>query len=136
MKEQYGHFLEHGASTMHLPFPLLLLGRVLFVSYFIAMGMSHLINFREHSLLLKRKGVPLPRAATLLTVVMMVGGGGFVLFDWHGWIGSALLFGIIFPAPFFLHRFWNETDSYMRLSEFAHMLKALSLAGAAILLLL
>jgi len=62
-------------------------------------------------------------------------GGIFVLFDWHGWIGSVLLFGIIFPAPFFLHRFWNETDSYMRLSEFAHMLKDLSLAGAAILLL-
>ncbi len=120
---------------MHLPFSVLLIGRILFVSYFIAMGMSHLLNFREHSALLKRKGVPLPRAATLLTVVMMVTGGLFVLFDWHGWIGSALLFGIIFPAPFFLHRFWNETDSYMRLSEFAHMLKDLSLAGAAILLL-
>lgn len=120
---------------MHLPFSLVLLGRILFVSYFVAMGMSHLLNFREHSALLKRKGVPLPRAATVLTVVMMVTGGFFVIFDWHGWIGSALLFGIIFPAPFFLHRFWNETDSYLRLSEFAHMLKDLSLAGAAILLL-
>ncbi len=120
---------------MHLPFPVQLVGRLLFVSYFIAMGMSHLLNFTEHSALLKRKGVPLPKAATLLTVVMMVTGGLFILFDWNGWIGSALLFGIIFPAPFFLHKFWNETDSYLRLSEFAHMLKDLSLAGAAILLL-
>jgi putative oxidoreductase len=120
---------------MSLPFPVLLLARLLFVSYFIAMGMSHLLNFREHSALLKRKGVPLPRAATVLTVVMMVIGGLFVIFDWHSWLGSALLFGIIFPAPFFLHRFWNETDSYLRLSEFAHMLKDLSLAGATILLL-
>lgn len=120
---------------MHLPFLVLLLARLLFVSYFIAMGMSHLLNFREHSALLKRKGVPLPRAATILTVVMMVFGGLFVLLDWHSWIGPALLFGIIFPAPFFLHRFWNETDSYLRLSEFAHMLKDLSLAGAAILFL-
>lgn len=120
---------------MQLPFSLILLGRVLFVTYFISMGMSHLINFREHSLLLQRKGVPFPRATTILTVVMMVGGGIFVLFDWHSWIGSALLFGIIFPAPFFLHRFWHETDSYMRLSEFAHLVKDLSLAGAAILLL-
>ncbi len=120
---------------MHPSFSLLLLGRLLFVSYFIAMGMSHLLNFRERSALLRRKGVPLPRAATILTVVLTVVGGLFVVFDWHGWIGSALLFGIIFPAPFFLHRFWKETDSYMRLSEFAHMLKDLSLAGAAILLL-
>lgn len=59
-----------------------------------------------------------------------------MLFDRHGWIGSALLFGIIFPAPFFLHRFWNETDPYMRLSEFAHWMKDLSLAGAALPLLL
>ena len=114
---------------------LLLLGRVLFVSYFISMGMSHLLNFPQHSALLARKGVPLPRAATILTVVMMVVGGVLVLFGWHPGTGAALLFGIIFPAPFFLHRFWNETDSYLRLSEFAHMMKDLSLAGAALILL-
>lgn len=58
-----------------------------------------------------------------------------VLFNWHRWIGAGLLFGIIFPAPFFLHHFWNETDSYTRLSEFAHFIKDISLAGAALLLL-
>jgi len=120
---------------MQLPFSVVLLGRILFVTYFISMGLSHLFNFHEHSLLLKRKGVPFPRATTILTVVMMVGGGICVLAFWHRWIGPALLFGIIFPAPFFLHKFWRETDSYMRLSEFAHLVKDLSLAGAAILLL-
>jgi uncharacterized membrane protein YphA (DoxX/SURF4 family) len=114
---------------------LLLLGRILFVSYFISMGMSHLLNFPQHSSLLARKGVPLPRMATILTVVMMVGGGVLLLFAWHQRIGAALLFGIIFPAPFFLHRFWKETDSYMRLSEFAHLMKDLSLAGAALIFL-
>lgn len=120
---------------MHLPIPVLILGRLLFVTYFISMGASHLVNFRDHSLLLRRKGVPLPRAATVLTVIMMVGGGLFFLFDWKSWIGSTLLFGIIVPAPFFLHKFWREQDSYMRLSEFAHLAKDLSLAGAALLLL-
>jgi uncharacterized membrane protein YphA (DoxX/SURF4 family) len=114
---------------------LLLLGRILFVTYFISMGMSHLLNFQEHSSLLRRKGVPLPRAATILTIVMMVGGGLVLLVNWHPAVGAALLFGIIFPAPFFLHRFWNETDSYQRLSEWAHLIKDLSLAGAALTLL-
>jgi len=113
---------------------VLLAARILFVSYFISMGMSHLLRFGEHSALLARKGVPLPRLATLLTIAMMVVGGVLVLFGWHERVGAALLFGIIFPAPFFLHRFWNETDSYMRLSEFAHMMKDFSLAGAALLL--
>jgi putative oxidoreductase len=122
---------------MPLPLPLWLpvAGRTLFVIYFILMGSSHLLNFKEHSALLRRKGVPLPKAATLLTVFMMVVGGILVLFDWHKGIGAALLFGIIFPAPFFLHHFWNETESYSWLSEFAHFIKDISLAGAALLLL-
>ena len=112
-----------------------LIGRTLFVIYFVLMGSSHLFNFREHAALLGRKGVPLPAAATILTVVMMVGGSVLVLFNWHKWIGAAMLFGIIFPAPFFLHHFWNETESYSRLSEFAHFIKDISLAGATLLLL-
>ena len=110
-------------------------GRVLFVLYFLLMGFSHLLNFKEHSTLLRRKGVPLPVAATILTVVMMIGGGALILFNWHRSIGAALLFGIIFPAPFFLHHFWNEKESYPRLSEFAHFIKDISLAGAALVLL-
>jgi putative oxidoreductase len=122
---------------MHIQLPLwfLVVGRILFVSYFMAMGTSHLLKFQEHSAHLARKGVPLPRAATILTVIMMVGGGVLVLFNWHSGLGAVLLFGIIFPAPFYLHRFWNETDWYLRLSEFAHFIKDFSLAGAALLLL-
>jgi uncharacterized membrane protein YphA (DoxX/SURF4 family) len=121
--------------TRQLPLWVPVAGRILFAVYFILMGSSHLVKFREHAALLGRKGVPLPAAATILTIVMMVGGGVLVLFNWHKWIGAALLFGIIFPAPFFLHHFWNETESYSRLSEFAHFIKDLSLAGAALLLL-
>ncbi len=109
-------------------------GRILFIIYFILMGLSHLLNFREHSALLRRKGVPLPVAATVLTVVMMVGGGVLILANWHRAIGAALLFGIIFPAPFFLHHFWNEKESYSKLSEYAHFIKDISLAGAALIL--
>jgi uncharacterized membrane protein YphA (DoxX/SURF4 family) len=118
-----------------LPPSIALAGRILFAFYFLAMGASHLLNFREHSAFIGSKGVPLARAATLLTIVMMLGGGALVLFNWHRSVGAGMMFGIIFPAPFFLHHFWNETDSYMRLSEFAHFIKDLSLAGAALLLI-
>ena len=120
---------------MQVPAWLPMVGRVLFSTYFLAMGMSHLVHFREHSAFIGGKGVPLARSATMLTIVMMVSGGVLVLFNWHTSIGGALLFGIIFPAPFFLHHFWNETDSYLRLSEFAHFIKDLALAGAALLLI-
>jgi putative oxidoreductase len=112
-----------------------MVGRALFAIYFLAMGMSHLVHFRDHSAFIGGKGVPLARTATILTILMMVGGGVLVLFNWHRSVGAALLFGIIFPAPFFLHHFWSETDTYARLSEFAHFIKDLSLAGAALLLI-
>jgi putative oxidoreductase len=79
--------------------------------------------------------VPLARAATILTILMMVGGGFLVMLRWHTSVGALLLFGIIFPAPFFLHHFWNESEAHTKLSEFAHFIKDLSLAGAALLLL-
>ena len=120
---------------VQVPAWLPMVGRVLFSTYFLAMGMSHLVHFREHAAFIGGKGVPLARSATMLTIVMMVSGGVLVLFHWHTSIGGALLFGIIFPAPFFLHHFWNETDSYSRLSEFAHFIKDLALAGAALLLI-
>jgi putative oxidoreductase len=119
---------------VELPMWLPVAGRILFATYFLLMGASHLVHFREHAAFIGRKGVPMARAATMLTIVMMVGGGVLTLLNWHRWIGAGLLFGIIFPAPFFLHHFWNETDSYTRLSEFAHFIKDLSLAGAALLL--
>ena len=75
------------------------LGRILFVTYFISMGMSHLLNFQEHSSLLRRKGVPLPRSATILTIVMMVGGGLVLLFNWHPAVGAALLLGDYVSRP-------------------------------------
>ena len=111
------------------------IGRLLFASYFLAMGASHLIHFRTHSAFIGGKGVPLARWATVLTIVMMISGGALVLFNWHTKLGAVLLFGIIFPAPFFLHHFWKESESYAHLSEFAHFIKDLSLAGAALLLL-
>jgi putative oxidoreductase len=119
---------------MQVPVWLPIAGRILFATYFLLMGASHLVHFREHAAFIGSKGVPMARAATMLTIIMMVGGGVLTLFNWHRWIGAGLLFGIIFPAPFFLHHFWNETDSYTRLSEFAHFIKDLSLAGAALLL--
>jgi hypothetical protein len=69
-------------------------GRVMFASYFLLMGASHLIHFREHSGFLGRKGVPWARAATLLTILMMIGGGLLTMFDWHRSVGAVLLFGI------------------------------------------
>ena len=121
---------------VQLPVWLPLVGRILFASYFLAMGISHLLHFQDHAAFIGGKGRP-ACAARDHPDNPHDGGGRSILtmFNWHRSLGAVLLFGIIFPAPFFLHHFWNETDSYTRLSEFAHFIKDLSLSGAALLLL-
>lgn len=114
---------------------LAIAGRVLFTVYFFVIGFSHLFNFREHATFIGSKGVPWPAAATVATIVMMGGGALLLLLNWHPRAGAALLFGIIFPAPFFLHHWWRHERGLPRLSELAHFTKDLSLAGAALLLL-
>ena len=63
-------------------------GRVMFSSYFLAMGFTHLTHFRKHASFLRGRGVPLAKAATVLTIAMMLAGGALVLFDWHRWLGA------------------------------------------------
>jgi uncharacterized membrane protein YphA (DoxX/SURF4 family) len=77
---------------MPVPAPAWILetGRILFTLYFLLMGGSHLLKFTEHAALLRRKGVPLPAAATALTIVMMIGGSVLVLLNWHRAVGAAL----------------------------------------------
>ena len=69
---------------IYLPVWLLVVGRILFVSYFVTMGTSHLLKFQEHSAHLARKHVPLPRVVTVLTFLMMVGGSLSILFEVPG----------------------------------------------------
>jgi len=42
---------------VQLPEWLPLVGRILFASYFLAMGMSHLVHFRDHAAFIGGKGV-------------------------------------------------------------------------------
>ena len=63
---------------------LLLLGRVLFVSYFVAMGIKPPPQvpgaFRAPR---PQSSCRFRGSSTILTVVMMVGGGVLFLFNWH-----------------------------------------------------
>ena len=109
-----------------------LVGRVLFASFLIVFGLRHLFSPRIAEYM-QLKGIPGPRVVAWATGLMVLVGGGFILLGWHRFVGAGLVFLALFPSGWALHPFWTEADPVTRQSEMAHFLKALALAGSALL---
>jgi uncharacterized membrane protein YphA (DoxX/SURF4 family) len=110
-----------------------LVGRVLFGMLFIVKGLNYLTKLNDMSAYAASKGVPAAKPATVVTGLMIVAGGAFVLLGWHRFIGAGLLFIYLVPTAFMIHPFWKETDPAAKANEMSHFLKNLALAGAALL---
>ncbi len=114
-------------SWMHLT------GRILFSSFAIFFGLRHLLRMRVTAEFFESKAVPGPKPVALVTGLMLLVGGVFVLLGWRRFVGAGLLFLVLFPGAWALHSFWTETDPAKRMNEMGHFLKTLGLAGAALL---
>lgn len=109
-------------------------GRLLFGMLFIVKGMNYLVKLNDKSAYAASKGVPAAKPATVVSGLMIVVGGAFVLLGWHRFIGAGLLFLFLVPAAVMIHPFWKETEPAARANEMSHFLKNLALAGAALLI--
>ena len=109
-----------------------LVGRVLFAVLFIGNGLNHLLKVNEVAAYAQIKGLPAPKAATIVSGLMILVGGVLVLLGWHRFIGAGLIVIFLLPTAFVVHAFWKETDPAMMQVEMAHFLKDLALLGAAL----
>ena len=109
-------------------------GRVLFSMMFIMSGMNHLMKLNDTSAYAKSKGVPAPKALTVVSGLMIMVGGVLVLLGWHRFIGAGLIAIFLFLTAMIMHAFWKETDPAARMNEMAHFMKDLAMAGAALLI--
>jgi putative oxidoreductase len=128
------HSRPTGAEMPESVYPWLhLVGRVLFASFLIVFGLLHLTS---HGIAdyMRRKDVPGPKVVAWATGLMVLVGGVSILLGWHRFIGAGLVFLALFPSGWALHPFWTVSDPEVRQSEMAHFLKALAIAGAALLI--
>jgi uncharacterized membrane protein YphA (DoxX/SURF4 family) len=109
-----------------------LVGRVLFAMVFIMGGLSHLMSLNALSGYAASRGVPAPKAMTVITGLMILVGGIFVATGWHRFIGAGLIVLFCVPTAILMHPFWKESDPMARAQEMAHFQKDLALAGAAL----
>lgn len=111
---------------------VLLIARVLFVALFLGSGLSHLIKTNDMAGYAASRGVPMAKAATLASGVLIVLGGLSVLLGIWGDLGALLLVVFLLSTAVMVHGFWRETDPTARYGEMVHFNKDMALAGAAL----
>jgi uncharacterized membrane protein YphA (DoxX/SURF4 family) len=82
----------------------------------------------------KYKKLPAAKLGVLVSGLMMLAGGLFILLGVWVDLGGLLIgaFGIL--AAFIFHNFWKETDATAKMNETIAFFKDLALAGAALII--
>ena len=114
---------------------LFLVGRLLLGGYFIISGINHFTKLVMLEGYTQSKGVPMSKAAVIITGVLLLLGGLGILFGVY--VEWAILALVIFfvPVTFVMHAFWKVQEPNMRMSEMVHFMKNLALLGALLMLL-
>jgi len=107
--------------------------RIVLSIFFIFHGVNHFVNLKSLSELAKKKGIPYPQAAVVVSGAALLAGGLSLLFSYQVVIGSLAAAAFLVIAAAAIHRFWDESDSAKKANEMAHFLKNLAVAAATVL---
>ncbi|MFM1788840.1 MAG: hypothetical protein RLZZ12_189 [Actinomycetota bacterium] len=113
---------------------LLVIGRVLFALIFINSGIAHLTKLKDMTGYAQFKKVPAPKLAVIVTGLMLIIGGLYIVFGVYADLGALLLALFLVPTAFMMHNFWTIQDPQAKQGEMINFFKNLSLAGAALII--
>lgn len=114
---------------------LFVLGRTIFGGFFAYSGLNHFIRQHEMSAYASSKGVLSADAAIPATGAMLLAGGLSVIAGIRPRQGLAAIVGFLVPVTLQMHRFWEEKDPNLRMTELTNFSKNLALVGAALALM-
>lgn len=113
---------------------VILIGRILFLLLFFYSAVGHLTQTAGMTAYAQSKGVPAPKAAVVLSgIVLIIGGLSILLGVWPD-LGALVLTIFLVLTAFMMHGFWQESDAQTKQTEILQFLKDLSLAGASLAL--
>jgi putative oxidoreductase len=113
---------------------ILLIGRILFALLFISSGINHFTKLEAMTGYAKYKKLPAAKLGVLLSGLMILAGGLFILLGVWADLGGLLIgaFGIL--VAFIFHTFWKESDATAKMNETTSFFKALALSGAGLII--
>jgi len=111
------------------------IGRILLGGYFIYSGVGHFKGLNGLVGYAQSKNVPFPKAAVILSGIMMIVGGLSVVLGFQMIIGMWLLVLFLIPTTMLMHNFWTATDPADRMNSHIQFFKNVALIGALFLLI-
>ena len=113
---------------------VLIIGRVLFALIFLASGANHLTKLEAMTGYAQYKKVPAAKLAVVVSGLMILVGGLYILFGVYADLGALLIAIFLIPTAFLMHAFWKETDATAKQNEQIAFMKDISMAGAALII--
>ena len=109
---------------------LFIIGRVLFGGYFVYSAFLHFKQLAGYTGYAQSKGVPSPKAAVIVTGVMLALGGLSIVSGFFIVLGMWLLVLFLIPTTVMMHKFWTIADQQARSMERIAFMKNTALIGA------
>ncbi len=113
-----------------------LLGRISICAIFFSSAIGfNLPNFEDSIAAMARQGVPMPRAALVISIGILLAGSLMVIIGWKSKVGAGLLLLFLFIETYYFHDFWTMQESISKKLEMVQFMKNLSLMGAMLFII-
>jgi putative oxidoreductase len=113
---------------------ILVIGRILFGGFFVMSGINHFARLEAMTGYAKYKKLPAAKLGVIVSGLMLLVGGAYVLLGFYADLGALLLGIFLVLAATIFHNFWKETDATAKQNEQMAFMKDFALAGAAFIL--
>ena len=113
---------------------IILIGRILVGGFFLMSGINHFAQLEAMTGYAKYKKLPAAKLGVLLSGLMLVLGGIYIILGFYTDLGLLLIAIFLVLAAVIFHNFWTETDATAKQNEMLAFMKDIALAGGALIL--
>ncbi len=106
--------------------------RILFGVSLMMTSMGHFTSSDTSAGYAASKGVPSPKAAVVLSGIMVWVGAVLIILGWHRFIGAGLVILFLIPVSIKMHRYWAVSDPTARMMDKVAFWKNVGLLGGAV----
>jgi len=97
-------------------------------------GINHFTKLEAMTGYAKYKKLPAAKLGVLISGLMLVIGGIYIVLGYYADLGALLLAIFLFLAAVIFHNFWKETDATAKQTEMMAFMKDIALAGGALVI--
>ena len=112
----------------------LLSGRFLMWVYFILPGISKIVDFEGTSGYMANHGVPLVSLLLVITIILQLALGLFMIVGFQTKLTAFLLAGMVLVISIFMHNFWSMEDGINKTHETQNFFKNMGIMAGLLMI--